>query len=218
LRASVVGLAAAVLVLLGPGSATRLEAGWGRVLAPASGHRVVAGGLTHVRWSTLPPGTEEFELLLSVDGGQSYRLRLTPQLDPALGVYAWHVPNLPAPSAKLRLRVGIGGREVECTPSEAFTIVPIDTQPSALVEYRAGEWWPAPDSRPVTTAVVVPRPRLGLPKLHHRRRAQARLASRSAVPAPLLRAPRAAVIGAATTSVVGSPAVDRSPGSFPLRP
>jgi hypothetical protein len=214
----VVGFSACLFALFAPVSAARLDAGWGRVLTPASGHRLVAGGFTHVRWSALPPGTKEFELLLSVDGGHSYLLRLTPQLDPSLGVYAWRVPNLPAPLARLRLRVGIDGREVECPPSEPFTIVPIDTEPRALVEHRAGEWWPAPSSLPVTTAVIVPRPGLEAPGLQSRHRAHVGPPRRSALSASSFHLPSVEVVGGARLLLVDHPPVDRNPTFFPLRP
>ncbi len=194
------------------------EAAWGRVLTPASGARVVAGGLTHVRWTALPPGTEEFELLLSVDGGRSYSLRLTPQLDPTLGVYAWHVPNLPVPHARLRLRVGVGEDELECPPSEPFTIVPIETQPNALLEHRAGEWWPAPPSRHVTTTVAVPSPRLERSENRHRVRTHAGIAPRSSLPAASIHTPSIEAVAIPTAPTVERSAVDRGPASFPLRP
>lgn len=195
-----------------------VEAGGGRVLSPASGDRLVAGGLTHVRWSSLPPDTEEFELLLSLDGGRSYGLRLTPQLDPTVGVYAWRVPNLPAPRARLRLRVGVDGREIECPPGEIFTIVPTDTEPQTLLEHRAGEWWPAPGSRRVTTAVVVPRPRIEAPETSSRRRGHVGIAPRSALLELSLEMPGVMVAEAASVPPTRCAAVDRQPACFPLRP
>jgi hypothetical protein len=96
-----------------------------------------------VRWTELPAEIEEFELLLSLDGGRSYGLRLTPRLDPATRELSWEVPNLPAGDARIRLRVGVRGREIESTVSAPFVILGSPKAPVATLRFAEGEWWTA---------------------------------------------------------------------------
>ncbi len=144
IRAALVGAVA----LAAPGLVAASE--WGRLLAPA-GAAVRAGGIVEVRWTALPAGVDEFELLLSVDDGRRFEIRLTEQLDPGVGLYSWRVPNLPSGRARLRLRFGIEGREIEGPPGPPFTIVGDETIPAAGLEHRRGEWWPVAGSPPVAS-------------------------------------------------------------------
>jgi len=128
---------AAMLAALRPAEATPA-----RVRTPTAGAAVVVGSVVEVSWTPLPPEAKEMELYLSLDGGRSYPLRLTPQLPPGLTTLLWRVPNLPTPAARLRLRVGIPGRgEVDAAPSPMFRIVapgPVSAEPVVL---RSGELW-----------------------------------------------------------------------------
>jgi hypothetical protein len=147
---------AAAALALGLGSAVpevHAASDWGRIPAP-SGEAVVAGTTTEIRWTALPEDIDEFELLLSLDDGRSFAVRLTPQLDPAVGMYAWRVPNIPAARARLRLRVGRGGHEVEGPPGPAFAIVRDRALPESGLEHRAGEWWPVASSQAIATWVA----------------------------------------------------------------
>lgn len=129
---------AAVTALTG----SPLEGSPARVETPAAGAEVVVGGLVEVVWRPVPREAKEMELYLSLDGGRSYPLRVTPQLAPGLDRLWWHVPNLPSSTARLRLRVGIPGRgEVDAEPSPLFRIVahgPVSAEPVSL---RGGELW-----------------------------------------------------------------------------
>lgn len=145
---AIVLLAAAVVPH--PAEATP-AAGHDGLAVPLVAPRLVAGSTTTIRWSRLPPEVEEFELLLSLDGGASYAVRLTPELVPATRRLAWQVPNLPVRDARLRLRVGVGGREIESPPSASFEIVAAPSAAAATLRYSAGEWWtsrPAGPSSP----------------------------------------------------------------------
>jgi hypothetical protein len=51
------------------------------------------------------------------------------------------VPNLPAQTARLRLRFGSQGREVECEPSSPFAITSDRNASLADVSWRDGEQW-----------------------------------------------------------------------------
>lgn len=111
------------------------------ILNPVGGERLVPGQTVDLRWTSLPPRVDEFEVLLSLDGGRHYPVRLTPQLDPSLGGLAWTVPNLPTDQARLRLRWGCDGVELEGPESTVFSIGSRDGQPMQAARYRDGEWW-----------------------------------------------------------------------------
>lgn len=159
----VCGSVTAALLCLGlarPAAAGRDLVADGSVTAPAPGARLVAGTTTEIRWSGLPPAVEEFELLLSLDGGDSFPVRLTPQLDPATRRLEWQVPDLPVRGARLRLRVGIDGREIESVPSGRFDIVGGVAGTAAPLRYWQGEWWTAATPGPSSPERLAPERRL----------------------------------------------------------
>lgn len=131
-----------------------LEASPGRVEAPAA--ELFAGSEVDVSWCAVPRDAKEMELFLSLDGGESYPLRLTPQLAPGVERLRWRVPNLPTAAARLRLRVGIPGRgEVDTEPSPVFRIITAGVAPPAPVVLRDGELWigrGSTDAQPRATA------------------------------------------------------------------
>lgn len=113
---------------------------------------VRAGQEIHVEWSSLPADVEELEVLLSLDGSLERTVRLSGELDPALGSVRLRVPNLPAENARIILRVGIDGVESELPSETAFSIVAVPAVPLPRIAYRRGEWWSetgvAPDEPP----------------------------------------------------------------------
>jgi hypothetical protein len=113
----------------------------GAILSPSGGTVLRAGDLVQVRWTDLPEDVEEMELLLSLDGGLSFPVQLTPQLDPLLGSLAWLVPNLAIPHASLRLRVGVGRDEIESAPTGVFSIECDAGGPVTGLRYGFGQWW-----------------------------------------------------------------------------
>jgi len=178
-------LAVAIATLAGAPVAMAGPEGAGEILAPAPGQAIRAGERVEVSWARVPADVEEFELLLSIDGGETFPLRLTEMLDPALVTYAWRVPNLPTRAARLRLRAGVRGHEVMLRPGPAFEICGEAGAPAGRITFRRGEWWPTEgvavlpqdveteprwssegtgDNGPVATAEVPPeRPGLGAP-------------------------------------------------------
>jgi len=138
-------------------------AGW--IERPAAGERLAVGTTATVRWTRLPAEVDEFELLLSLDGGRSYAVRLTPRLDPATRELSWVVPNLPAEHARLRLRVGVGGRELESAPSAPFVILASRRAPPATLRFADGEWWTAALAAPPPCELPARDERAGLPTL-----------------------------------------------------
>jgi hypothetical protein len=113
----------------------------GTIQFPRSGTVLRAGDLVRVRWTDLPEEVEEMELMLSLDGGLSFPVQLTPQLDPLLGSLAWLVPNLAIPHASLRMRVGVGREEIESAPSGVFSIECTAGGPVTGLRYDFGQWW-----------------------------------------------------------------------------
>ncbi len=136
-RARVLAVALAVTARLAAGNGAG-----GRLVAPAAGASLRAGGVVTVRWTPVDRGVEEFELLLSLDGGLTFPLRLTEMLNPQSTSYVWHVPNLPSRAARLRLRVGVEGRELLLPPGPEFTVAGDAGAPTERLTYRRGEWWP----------------------------------------------------------------------------
>jgi len=117
-----------------------------RFLQPASGARFGPGTPVSVSWSAglaAEPDVAEMELVLSLDGGASFPLRVTQTLSPDARSYSWRVPALPTAHARLALRSGRGGEketEVIRTESAEFVIV---AGPEASLEeiFRVrGEW------------------------------------------------------------------------------
>ncbi len=84
--------------------------------------RVVPGQEIVLRWSDLPPAVEEVEILLSLDGGRTFPIRVSPQLDVKESAFRWRVPAFGAAQAILRLRLGTAERELEGPVSRVFCI------------------------------------------------------------------------------------------------
>lgn len=122
--------ALALLALGGrPASAATVEiteAPLARLLAPAHGEELTAGTDAVVDWEglALPPHVVEWEAFLSVDGGKTWPLRITPHLDIAIRRFTFRVPDLPTREARLMLRFGDERREVGVETPVQFAIRP----------------------------------------------------------------------------------------------
>jgi len=138
-RALAVATLATGLALLPVQASAAKDAGQARVTLPAATLR--AGVTVEVRWGGLPPGVEELEILLSLDGGRCFSVRVTPECDPHAGRYLWRVPNLATSDARLRLRLGIGGREIEVEPSARFAIVGRSDLSPEFDQFHENGWW-----------------------------------------------------------------------------
>lgn len=93
-----------------------------RLLAPEDGAELVAGSFAVVQWEEAPPGAEEWEAFLSLDGGRTYPLRVTPHLDLSIRRFVFQVPPLPTRAARVLLRFGDERREVEVETPQRFSI------------------------------------------------------------------------------------------------
>ncbi|HEY3172936.1 MAG TPA: hypothetical protein VGK86_10215 [Thermoanaerobaculia bacterium] len=117
-----------------------------RLLEPAPGALLPPGAIVRISWT---PGDstrrnfDEMELVLSLDGGESFPLRVTRQVSPAADSVLWRVPRLPSEHARLALRAGRGEKnetETIRTVSAEFTILPAADDPLERVYRVRGEW------------------------------------------------------------------------------
>ena len=126
------------------------SAAFGRTqfVSPAQGERLAPGAIVEVRWPSLCSAPrereiDEMELVLSLDGGQSFPVRVTPDMRPCATRLLWKVPALPTAHARLGVRIGSDERsETETIEvlSGDFQILP---EPDGRVEQlrrRAAEW------------------------------------------------------------------------------
>jgi hypothetical protein len=129
---------------------------------------LVAGEQLTLRWSDVGPEVEELELLLSVDGGRHWTIRVSPSSDPARGGWRWRVPDLPTSHARLCVRYGCEGGERLGEPSEEFRIASRaldDATPACepapdVGVHEAGWWEPAGRARAAAPARQLAGPRL----------------------------------------------------------
>lgn len=108
---------------------------------PEPGATLHGGELVEIRWSAVPPEAKEVELLLSVDGGRHFSLRLTDELGADSRSFRWRVPNLIADGATLSLRMGIDCRETESAAGPLFSLRPEPSPAMALLQWRSEEIW-----------------------------------------------------------------------------
>lgn len=97
-----------------------------RLVSPAAGEELVAGSSATIEWEglALPEGAVEWEAFLSLDGGRTWPLRITPHLDISIRRFAFRVPDLPAREARILLRFGDERREVGMEAPQRFSIAP----------------------------------------------------------------------------------------------
>src|SRR3954454_20904729 len=86
------------------------------LLAPQAGATLAAGSEAELAWTpgagfSRLPDAEEWEAFLSLDGGATYPVRITPHLDQDLRRVRFRVPDLPAADARILLRFGDERRE-----------------------------------------------------------------------------------------------------------
>jgi hypothetical protein len=122
------------------------------LLAPWGGATLAAGSTAELEWT---PGerfaelqeVQEWEAFLSLDGGATYPVRITPHLDQDLRRIRFQVPPLPARDVRILLRFGDETRETAVELPERFAIaaapglLPVldRTLPLAQPAYVAGE-------------------------------------------------------------------------------
>jgi hypothetical protein len=97
---------------------------YARLVAPAEGAKLLPGSRAVIAWEgvDLPPRAVEWEAFLSVNGGKTYALRITPHLDISIRRFTFRVPSLPTSDARLMLRFGDEKREVGFEAPQRFAI------------------------------------------------------------------------------------------------
>lgn len=117
-----------------------------RLVAPAAGEVWTAGAPAAVEWEPGPglaalSHVEEWEAFLSLDGGRTYPVRITPHLDRSLRRFVFEVPRFPTHQARLLLRFGDERREVEAEMPVRFAIEdgPVSATLPPLPAFRRGE-------------------------------------------------------------------------------
>lgn len=98
-----------------------------------------AGETVVISWDELPGDVAEMELLLSLDDGRRFTMRISPELDGRTRSYHWRVPDLAADRARLQIRAGGARGEREGVPSAAFRIEP--AAPGASDAIREDVLW-----------------------------------------------------------------------------
>ena len=101
----------------------------------AIGHPVHPGEKLSLFWQGADESIEELEILLSVDGGQTFSIWVSPSLDPRTGHYEWTVPKLGGSDAWLLVRFRRDGQEIEgpATRLSAFLTHGCDLPENALM-------------------------------------------------------------------------------------
>ena len=80
------------------------------LISPMAGQVLYPSQKIRVEWrSTLPPinlGACEMEVWLSLDGGRTFTMWISPWLDPKAQYFYWTVPNTPTNAAVMDIRFG----------------------------------------------------------------------------------------------------------------
>jgi hypothetical protein len=97
--------------------------------APRDHQTLVPGSSVVVAWSEVGSGlrglgarAEEWEAFLSVDGGRTYTVRITPHLDVSLTTFGFVVPQLTSDDVRILLRFGDETHETEIEMPQRFSI------------------------------------------------------------------------------------------------
>ena len=121
-----------VLAVLAAVPATAVPLEWApspvavRLLAPADGATLEAGASAELAWELASPlaaaPITEWEAFLSLDGGATSSVRITPHLDLDRRRVSFRVPDVPAVDARILLRLGDERREAPVFLPQRFTI------------------------------------------------------------------------------------------------
>src|ERR1700682_3894537 len=104
---------------------------------------LVAGSTATIAWDAtgIPESFDEWEAFLSLDGGRSYPLRITPHLDLTIRSFTWSVPSLPVGEGSILLRFGDEREERRFAFTQRFRIagsvtLPMPRHPSVQASAR----------------------------------------------------------------------------------
>mgnify|MGYP001390940100 CR=1 FL=1 len=128
LMGALAGRAATAAQEGGDGDSFRAAVAQAQLASPQSGERFTVGDFVPILWQAdvaalRAAGATEWEAFLSVDGGKTYPLRITPHLDLTHDQFRWQVPAYPTRRARLLLRFGDERDERIVESSSEFEIV-----------------------------------------------------------------------------------------------
>ncbi len=97
------------------------------LVAPRASATLVAGSMAELEWApggrfSRLPAVEEWEAFLSLDGGATFPLRITPHLDQDLRRFRFQVPPFATADARILLRFGDERRETAVELPARFAI------------------------------------------------------------------------------------------------
>ena len=127
-------------------------------LSPGRGESLAPGSIVEVRWAsacTSTPGgrADEAEVVLSLDGGLTYPIRVSNELHPCATRYLWRVPALATGRARLALRTGSEGllrtERLRAVSGDFRILSDVDGRVQELYR-RADEWWTPPEATALT--------------------------------------------------------------------
>ncbi len=99
------------------------------LISPTAGQVLNPGQQVRIQWKDTLPSVRyftgcEMEVWLSLDGGRTFTMCITPILDPKATHFDWTVPNMPTNAAVLDIRFGCEGYYPESySPQPASTFV-----------------------------------------------------------------------------------------------
>ena len=101
-----------------------------------AGQVLVPGKQVKVAWEAAFPHVDldwcEMEVWLSLDGGTTFTLCLTPHVDPAARYFYWTVPNTPTNAAVLDIRFGCEWYYPESYSPQTASVFTITQSSAAL--------------------------------------------------------------------------------------
>jgi hypothetical protein len=186
--------AALLLLLFGSPARAERESDEPQLELPG-GCAVAPGQVVDLRWTDTDE-VRELEILLSTDGGRTWSICISPELDPRTRHFLWRVPDAVRGPLSLRIRFNRGGREIEGPPlrlgppdagAQPLGLPPVDAVPRPA---RSGPTSSTSAGAPAETADghrESGSPRRALSLL----RAAARLSPLQGFSSPLFFAPRA---------------------------
>jgi hypothetical protein len=82
-----------------------------KLISPTAGQVLYPGQIVRVEWRSefpngIPLGSCEAEVWLSLDGGRTFTMWISPWMDPKAQYFYWTVPNTPTNQAVMDVRFG----------------------------------------------------------------------------------------------------------------
>lgn len=99
-------------------------------LQVATSGMVQAGDWVEIELDADLEDVHEFEIMVSFDGGRSYPLQITRELDPRTRRFYWQVPDVECTELRMRLRYERDGHENEAEASTALAVASRDDAPA----------------------------------------------------------------------------------------